>query len=363
MEVVKYVAFFIWTLASVFVSTYFIGLKYNPPAGKTAAKNVRIVVVSVASEKVRNALFTTLGRLKSMGFKPIVLVDEGAQLIPELRSAGYELVIVPSEYRKDLVGKGRAINYFIENYVADDMWYSFLDDDNILLDTKFLYEIPEAEKRGYVAMNPVLVPRLGKSKVAFVMDWIRYLDDLSIFRFFTGVLGRPLIGMHGELLTVKGSVLKEIGFGTPSITEDFLFSAKLVSKGYRTWQSRTRISILSPNSIADFMKQRSRWYKGILQDLAKKEVPTVMKAIVGTRMTMWTLGIFASWALMPLWVYWGVWYFALPGAVAYWSTYIYGSKKLGELKYILLVPLYSVLEAISWVHVFKERGFVVIDKN
>ena len=37
------------------------------------------------------------------------------------------------------------------------------------------------------------------------MDFIRKYDDVTVFRFFTGLLGIPYIGMHGEMLTVKGS--------------------------------------------------------------------------------------------------------------------------------------------------------------
>lgn len=55
-------------------------------------------------------------------------------------------------------------------------WYSFVDDDNLVLDDAFLYEIPYYDARGYGAMNSVLTPRRGDSSLTFVMDHIRLLS-------------------------------------------------------------------------------------------------------------------------------------------------------------------------------------------
>jgi len=363
VEFFKIIAWGIWATVSLFIVLGLLGQFYKPRMAHNAGK-AHLVVVSVASNSVRNALLRNIRHHKDMGIRPYVLIDEGADLEGELRKMeGIGLVVVPKDYRRDLKGKGRAINYFIESTVHPGEWYGFIDDDNLLMDLKFLHEIPYYEKRGYVAANPVLKPRLGKSKTAFVMDWIRYLDDIMIFRFFTGLLKKPLIGLHGELLLVKGEVLKEIGFGEPSITEDFLFASKLVGKGYKTWQSSTTVSILSPNSTADLMKQRGRWFKGVFMDIFKPSVPPSVKAISGGKLILWMFGFMGSWLFFPLWVVWGRFWFAIPGAMAYWLTYLYGVKQLGEWRYALLIPAMSVTETLSWLKGVKMRKFVVIDKN
>jgi len=59
------------------------------------------------------------------------------------------------------------------------------------------------------------------------------MDDILIYRFFTGLLGKPLIGLHGDLLIVKGRVLKEIGFNRRTLTEDFEFASELIKRGYK----------------------------------------------------------------------------------------------------------------------------------
>jgi len=112
--------------------------------------------------------------------------------------------------------------------MQDDKWYTFIDDDNLLLDDTFLYEIPYYEEGGFVGCNPVLFTRQGRSTFTTIMDWIRYFEDITVFRFFTGLTKRPWIGLHGEMLTVKGRVFKEIGYDKSSIAEDFNFAIQLI---------------------------------------------------------------------------------------------------------------------------------------
>lgn len=344
--------FLIWTILGV------ISLTYKPKKAKKPADNVEIIIVTIASSKVRKSLLETIENIRSLNLKFCVLLDEGAEMIDELASES--LVIVPKNYKPNLLAKGRAINYFIENNVQAGCWYGFVDDDNIVQDTDFLYEIPYYDKHGYVAMNPVLVMRKGKSTLTYIMDSIRLFDDLTVYRFFTGLLGKPLVGLHGELLCVKGDILKEIGYDHPSITEDFHFSVELVKRKYKTWQSKTRVCLKSPNNLKDLMRQRGRWFKGIATELNSATAP--MRLIVGSRVSFWALGIFGSWAFAFLWSLWGSMWLALPGGIAYWLLYCYGVFKSSQWWYIVVIPLIGILESLSWVFSLKQKGFVVIDK-
>jgi egghead protein (zeste-white 4 protein) len=344
--------FMVWSLLGV------LSLTYKPKKAMVRAKNIEIVIVSIANSKVRNSLYETISNIEKLNVKFHLLVDEGAELISELSMSN--MIIVPKAYKPFLVAKGRAMNYFIENYVQGDKWYGFVDDDNLVLDTEFLYEIPYYEQHGYVAMNPLLVMRKGKSNFTYIMDSIRLFDDLTVYRFFTGLLGRPFVGLHGELLCAKGETLKEIGYNYNTITEDFHFSTELIKRGYKTWQSDTRVSLKSPNNLHDLMRQRSRWFKGIVLELKNATVP--MKIIVGTRVSFWALGIFGSWAFAFLWPLWGPLLPAIPGGIAYWLLYSYGVLKTNKWWFLLFIPLIGVMESLSWVFCFKQKGFVVIDK-
>jgi cellulose synthase/poly-beta-1,6-N-acetylglucosamine synthase-like glycosyltransferase len=240
------------------------------------------------------------------------------------------------------------------------LWYGFVDDDNLVLDDKFLYEIPIYEKQGYAAMNATQVMRRGKSNLTFIMDSIRVFDDRSVYRFFTGLIGKPLAGLHGELLCAKGEILKEIGFNTNTITEDFHFATELVKRNHKTWQSSTKISLKSPNTLRDLMRQRGRWFKGIALEL--KNSTNAMRALVGTRISFWGLGLFGSWAFAFLWPVWGDFLPAIPGGIAYWLRYSYGALKTSKWWFIAIIPAIGVMESLSWVFCFKQKGFVVIDK-
>lgn len=409
IEITNFVIQLLWYPAilssgiySVFVIIGIVGSHYKAESAPTRANNVEFVIISQASRKVKNSLLDCISNTRiQFPWVPLSLViDEGSELTDDLlrlvnvtqqqitttnlkdstivhqkesiiarqrhTSKELKIIIVPDRYRKDLVGKGRAINYFIDGYVIDEnKWYSFIDDDNIILDDKFLYEIPYYEERGYVAFNPNITARTGNSRFIRIMDFIRKYDDVTVFRFFTGLLGIPYIGMHGEMLTVKGSVLQEIKYDFYSITEDFRFTAELIKRKMKVWQSKTNICIKSANNINDILRQRGRWFKGISMDL--KYCPPLMRMIVTSRMVLWIIAIFGTWALSPLWLSWGIHWqselFIVSGAYP-WIIFIYAIIKNKEPLYcILFIPLFGILESISYWFGINNKGFYVIDKN
>jgi egghead protein (zeste-white 4 protein) len=399
--IIKYYAIIIWSLYSTNVLIGVFGVIYRSKSSKTKSDKVEIVIVSIASVYVKKSLFECIAQTRQRFLNtPIsVLVDEGSDLLDELMQArksfqgisqiavgslekkghfvsggnpsegnAFNLVVVPDDYRRDLVGKGRALSYFTSSTsLQEDKWYAFIDDDNIILDDSFLYEIPYYEERGYSACNPILVPRAGKNKTCFIMDWIRYFDDNTVFRLFTGLLKTPLVGLHGEMLCAKGSVLRSIGYNRHTIVEDFRFASEMVKRGLKTWHSSTRVSIKSPNSVYDLCRQRGRWFRGIWNDY--KYCPPIMKLIVGIRLIGWTNGFIGSWALSPLWAFWPVdlpiFAFISIGGINIWMIYIYAIIKTKQPIYkMFLIPVFGLYESSAiWIAKNKHNGFVVIDKN
>jgi hypothetical protein len=347
-------------LISLGVAAYIL---YKPRRSTSRAENFEIVIVSKADHKVKNSLLESVKHHINKYGGVTVVIDEGAPLQSVLeRSERVKLVVVPSNYRLDLTGKGRALQYFIDCCVDENKWYVFIDDDNLILDYSFLHEIPIYEKLGYVAANGVLVPRPGLSTISYVMDWVRFMDDLLIYRFFTGLLGKPLLGLHGDLLIVKGKVLKEIGFNKRSLTEDFEFAAELIRRGYKTWQSATRVSIKSPNNLIDLMKQRGRWFKGVLIGL--KRAPAPMKLVVMLRSFTFSIGLLILFMLLPVAYYIGYIWVIVPSSLYYVTMYSYGVYKSRKPYFILLLPFFGIIEATSRLYgLLAVNSFVVIDKN
>ena len=343
---------------------------YKPKKKPYKADNVEFVLITIANNKVKNALKESLENLRERfrNYLVWVVVDEGAELMNYLSEVSYldpylRLVVVPETYMKGHKGKARAMKYFIEHFVEADTWYVFLDDDNIILDECFLYEIPYYEEFGYAAFNPILKPRRGSSTLAYVIDWIRYFNDLTLYRFFTGFLGKPLLGLHGELLGVKGHVLRELNLNSSSITEDFSLAIELVKKRHKTWQSGTVVSIKSPNSLSDLQKQRARWFKGILKDL--KYAPNMMRAVVTIKSFLWIVLTSVIIVVIVTRSYYNLFITSLIilNSLYHWSAYMYGAYKSGKLRYFFITPIAWLIEATSIFRAPTIRDFYIINKN
>lgn len=367
-----------WSIVSFYVilgwSSF---LLYKVKQSGKRATHVELVIVSKASGSVRHSLFQSIQyHLTHLSCDmPInVIIDDGSDLEIKISKFAKEtmdckLIVVPDEFECKAIAKGRAIEYFIQNYVDKDKWYAFIDDDNKLMTDDFLYEVPYYEKKGYTCANGILKPRIGQSKITYIADHLRWLDDLSIFRFGTGFLGRAINGIHGELLLCKGSALKEVTFNRETITEDFAFARELIKKGHKFWQSKTVISILSPHNLIDFIKQRNRWYKGLAKDIPSADWKTLFFA--GIRIFLWKLSIFGSPLLFFLWPFVdlpiAVLLFCLLGTLHYYIAYLIGIINLEEKwskkwPFIFLIPFYSILEAIGPHYQSKQSGFIVIEK-
>jgi cellulose synthase/poly-beta-1,6-N-acetylglucosamine synthase-like glycosyltransferase len=311
---------------------------------------------------VKDALEEVISKVAEFKRKTYVVIDEGADLTEWLKSTGVNLIIVPSKYKSKAIAKGRAINYFIDTMVKKNDWYVFLDDDSYPLDNKFLYEISHYDKLGYIGANGNLIPRQGKSGYAYTLDYFRYLEDILLFRATQGTLKKPYVGFHGEGLILKGSVLSEIGFNRYSITEDFRFAMEVCKGDYKTWHSSTKICIKSPNSMKDLVKQRARWFKGIVQD--SRHAPLAYLIFAPFHILLGCLSIFGSLPFFILAIMSPVSFFILfPAGTIYW---IVGALILPKtsIKNKLVSMIISPVEAISPIYaIFMKKGFYVIDKS
>ena len=142
----------------IFFIAGLIGNKYYKTSkSKRKSNSAEIIIVTIANEKVKNSLFECINYTytKFPNISISIIVDEGAQLMDSLtehinqdkqnktlqnnfidntkrglkienRNKNIHKIIVPNNYRQDLLAKGRAINYFVENYVKDNKWYILL---------------------------------------------------------------------------------------------------------------------------------------------------------------------------------------------------------------------------------------------
>jgi egghead protein (zeste-white 4 protein) len=367
------------TCSYLFISWLYAALYVHREADEPVdSDRVSIVVPTVAAESVRPSLEQMLDHHEDM-FPDIdlyVVVDEGAALQSELEDrSGITCVVVPDDYTVASAAKGRAQQYFIDHHVVDTEWYVFVDDDAMLLDRTFLSEIPYHEEHGHLVGNGLLLPRPGRSMTAFVVDHMRTLYDLFLFRATTGFLHKPYAGLHGESLIVRGDVLQDIGFTEDSIVEDFVFSDLLIAEEYETWQSGTNVSILSPHNIQDFLVQRRRWLRGKWNWYPNMQTRWML-AISLFIDTVWLIGLFGGWIMGAvllavsgtaplLWLLPG-----LIGAVVFSTTYAIGVVRYARqnswlaLVGLLLIPVYATIEHLAayYALVRQTDTFDVIEK-
>ncbi len=312
------------------------------PPDMPPVDNYLVVVVTVGTEKVLPALRETAAQLRRLRLRYVVVSSKPLDMP--------NVLVVP----KDQDGtKYKAVRWFALSHARPDTWYVFLDDDSYPLDTKFLQDIAYYGARGFVAGNGVLVPRPGRSALAYALDWIRHFDDLTRFRLALEVLRRPIFGMHGELLIIRGDVLREVlpAMGD-TVTEDFRLAMELVRRRHRTFQSRTYVSIKSPNSLRDFIRQRARWANA-LGDAVRYRNPAPPLSTA--------LAAFFS-AAIPLTAIYGP-TSATAVAAVYAAVYIYGSLK--AKRYVIDVLLASPLELLAMLAgvIHRQKRFYVIDKS
>ena len=141
--------------------------------------------------------------------------------------------------------------------------------------------------QGVLAFPHFLTP----SKFCRLADSIRPADDLTRFAFFTGALGTPLGGLHGEHLVVRADIEDEIGWDFPNtVIEDAYFAVQFSTR------YRGRSTVLnsysygaSPASIRDLIRQRRRWIEGLLRLAFNRRLPLAPKIPLVYSIFTWSL--------------------------------------------------------------------------
>lgn len=351
------------------------------PLKRTKTKHpVDIVITTIGTENVSDAVINTIkqvGQLDNDGRIWVLTEPHCHHSLINYCSginSNVNLIIVPPSWDKGRF-KGRAIWWFSRKIVKNDTWYMFLDDDSYPMDDKFTYEIDECEKQHRYVGNCRLVSR-GGGKIPRLCDNLRTTDDMTIFRLTLQGFKRPLIGLHGEGLIVKGHILRKYWNDIHSIVEDAEFGCH-VNGNVKTFQSSTEISILSPLTIRDFWKQRRRWFLGLWSIFPN--FSTLGQIILGLRMIAWSMGwiCVSVWATMFLW--WDFegnhvhehYYIRVVSLVGFILLLIYYGIGAKHTKTLRMMPLYffpcvfveAVIPLYSFLTRHKVKGFDVIDKT
>jgi len=215
------------------------------------------------------------------------------------------IVNVPFEYSTPLGArfKTRANQFAMEarreaGENTEDCYVYHLDDDtHIGRDTAAsLAEFIELDgDRFYLAQGILTFPHeLTTSKFCRLADSIRPADDLTRFAFFTGMLGTPLGGLHGEHLVIRADIEDEIGWDFPdTVIEDAYFAIQFATKYPKRSTTLNSYSYgASPASVRDLLRQRRRWIEGLLRLAFNRRLPLVPKLPLLYSIFTWSLAPF-----------------------------------------------------------------------
>lgn len=358
------------------------------------------VIVSIVKYAPRNLLV----------WRVDIVVDEGAEAVGDLAEfvscfKEVRILVVPSSYRTklDTKYKARANHYAAEQRrqegdATDKVYVYHLDDDtHIGEDTaaSIAEFIRRYHGKYFLAQGILTFPHeLSPSVFCRLADSIRPADDVTRCGLFTGDLGTPLAGLHGEHLLIRADIENIIGwdFGD-TLVEDAFFALRFAE--LYPHKSRVLHSFsygASPGTIRDLIRQRRRWAAGLFGLIwGKNNISFRMKLPLMYMMICWVCGPFhfVGFVLIVAWlsgtgntspvVLWGIfpWTFSL--AFSVWQ-YIEGLKInmavseqqehyfLLSLALIPLIYLFALVEGFAALCGFarfikKDLSFEVIRKE
>lgn len=267
----------------------------------------RIVSRGHNREALRSTIFRCVSEMqKTPLFSYLVeVVIEDVPGVGELpKSDHIRYVVIPGHYSTPNTSlyKARALQYALEvSDIPDDAWLVHLDEETQPTSSGIrgiCQMIREEEESGRL--------RVGQGAILYHRDWkkhpfltladnVRTGDDFARFHF-QHRLGRTVFGLHGSYIVVRNDVEKSIGFDfgpEGSITEDAFWALKLMEAGGRARWVEGYLEEQSTQGVGDFIRQRRRWYQGLMKVAIHAPVKLRWRMAIGVNTLLWTLAPFA----------------------------------------------------------------------
>lgn len=302
--------------------------------------------------------------------------------------------------------KARALTYLQKcTRPQPEDWYVYLDEES-LIDEKllaglygFVQQSVERETRaqfdkkkhhpaGWIGQGAILYQ--GGSWFFRGADALRTADDLGRFRL-QYALGKPLFGIHGSFIVIRGIDDARLSFdvgSANSITEDAAWALRAWAQGYRFAWVDGYLHEQPPQHVKDFIRQRSRWLSGIRAVLGDKSVPFRYRLCLGLFTGLWQLAFLPfliaivalfihaspfSWMRIPADFAWATFILAYLHGIDLQAKHSHPflKKKRIELLWKRIVSWllvfcsvwYALLEAAGVIYSFRpKQGFFVIQK-
>lgn len=266
----------------------------------TAGKNIDIVLRTIRRCQ------TEMARTPLAPYVIEVVIDEGDNiaLLPQ-HDGDVRIITVPENYRtpKGSRFKARALHYALQNSpISDQTWIVHLDEETqptpsgIKGICKFIRDA-ESSQQFRIGQGGLLYHReWAKHPFLTLADVGRTGDDFARF-YLQHRLGVTLFGLHGSFIVVRNDIEKETGgfdFGPQGdITEDAFWAVKSMEQGRRCAWVEGYLEEQSCMSFADFLRQRRRWFQGLVKVALYAPVKLRWRICLGVVTALWGLAPFA----------------------------------------------------------------------
>ncbi|MBW2966252.1 glycosyltransferase family 2 protein [Candidatus Woesearchaeota archaeon] len=256
-------------LLSVFITS--IASLFQKKENSNYEPKISVVIPCYNEEKnignCLNAVYASDYPLKKI---EVIVVDDGStdktvQTIEEYKKKYSNIKIIRADHK----GKSEALNRGIKKASYDIILTVDADTNIDKITLKKLVQPFVNEKVG--ATNGSCIAR-NKNSLLGLFQNIEYHYNNLIRKSFS-VLFNNGIWFYGAFACYKKEILKKIGyFKKDSMTEDADIALEIYAAGYKTINVHDAVGhVLVPSSLKAFIKQRTRWWIGVLQALKKNK--------------------------------------------------------------------------------------------
>lgn len=271
MNLVLYFFYAILVIATFRLGTWiFLSLSYNLK-GKVGPVNsfplISLIVPAFNEEITIKKSIQSLIELDYPNYE-IIVIDDGStdgtlSIAKEFQKSKKVKVIHQTNS-----GKPKALNNGIKNSTGEII-VTVDADTNLKKDAlkKISARFVNNSQIGAVAGNVKVIP---ENSLMNIIQGTEYTVGINLVRKAQSMLGCVMI-VPGPIAALKREAIEKVGlFSNDTFAEDFDITMKILEQGYKVQYEDTAISYTdAPKNLEDFMKQRRRWYRGMLQVLDK----------------------------------------------------------------------------------------------
>jgi len=249
------------------LSQLFLSVTYNLKRKNKSLKSfprISLIVPAFNEAKTIQSCVQSLQELNYPNYE-VIVVDDGSTdntFEEASRCTGVKII------RQENQGKPKALNNGINASTGEII---VTVDADTTIDKDALGQIAKRfssnEKLGAVAGNVKVNP---ERKIINAVQSAEYATGINLIRKGQSVLGCVMI-VPGPIAALKREAVEKVGcFSDDTFAEDFDITAKILKAGYRVeYEEKSLAYTDAPKNTEDLIKQRRRWYRGMMQVLDK----------------------------------------------------------------------------------------------